>query len=100
MLARLVGGSLGLLAFVVALVAGLVAHNPATTILSRGILAMFVFCLIGLGLGTAAELVVTEHEGKRKREIEEQYRAPASDEEESSEDSSTGEEPVEAARVA
>ena len=100
MVARLAGGSLGLFAFVVALVAGLVAHNPATLILSRGILAMFVFCLIGFVLGTAAELVVTEHEGKRKKEIEEQYRDPAGDRKESVEDSSTGEDSVEAAQVA
>jgi len=74
MVARYAGASLGLLAFATTLVAGLSVGNPPTVILSRGILALFTFCVIGLLLGKAAQSVVTEYEHTRTAEIERRYR--------------------------
>jgi hypothetical protein len=74
MVARVVGASLGLLAFTVTIVAGLYVQNPATVTLSRGVLALFVFCVLGLVLGGAAQIVINEHRDKREEEIRAQYR--------------------------
>ena len=85
MVARFAGASLGLLAFAVTIVAGLYAHNPPMVTLSRSILALFTFCLIGLLFGRAAQFVVAEHERSRRAEIERRYRddAPAESEQRS-----------------
>ena len=48
--------------------------NPVTTTLSRSIFALFIFFLLGLVLGTAAEVVVKEHEHSREAEILKRYR--------------------------
>ena len=74
MVARYAGASLGLLAFTIVLIAGLFTQNPANVTLSRGILALFIFCLIGLVLGTAAQKVISEHEQKRESEIRDRYQ--------------------------
>ena len=74
MMARYAGASLGLLAFFVAVAAGLLARNPATVTLSRGIFALLLFCLIGLVIGAAAQRVVAEHEKGRESDIRERYR--------------------------
>ena len=90
MVARFVGAGLGLLAFTITIVAGLVVHNPVTVILSRSILALFVFCVIGLVLGGAAQLVVREHERSRESEILKRYREkPAETDETRTENRST-----------
>jgi len=75
MVARYAGASLGLLAFTIAVFGGLVTRNPFSVTLSRGILALFVFCLIGLVLGHFAQMVVTEHARKREAEIRARYAA-------------------------
>lgn len=69
MIARFVGAGLGLLAFCVTVFAGVYVQNPVSTTLSRGIFALFIFFLLGLALGTAAEVVVNEHEHSREAEI-------------------------------
>lgn len=69
MVARYAAASLGLAAFTVVLVAGLLTQNPVTTTLSRGILALFLFCFIGLILGGAAQLIIAEHQRAREAEI-------------------------------
>ncbi len=74
MVARFVGVSLGLLAFTVTIIAGLLVQNPVTVTLSRGILALFLFCLIGLVLGAVAQIVVDEHVETRESEILKRYR--------------------------
>ncbi len=74
MVARYAGASLGLLAFTIVLIAGLFTQNPVNVTLSRGVLALFIFCLIGLVLGTAAQKVISEHEQKRESEIRDRYR--------------------------
>ena len=79
MVARYAGATLGLLAFAIAVAAGLFTQNPVTVILSRSILALLIFCVIGLVLGGAVELVVSEHEKKRELEIRERYQQERAD---------------------
>jgi len=74
MVARLTGAALGLLAFTVTVISGMVVENPVTVTLSRSILALFIFCLLGMALGAAAQAVVAEHESRRVEEIKERYR--------------------------
>ena len=69
MVARYAGASLALFAFSVAVMAGLSVRNPPITILSRGILALFVFFFIGLALGGAAQLVLREYRTRRESDI-------------------------------
>ncbi len=75
MVSRFAGASLGLLAFATSMVAGLCVGNPPTVTLSRSILALFTFCIIGLLLGKAAQAVVAEYERNRRVEIERRNRA-------------------------
>jgi len=73
MVARYAGASLALFAFAVAVIAGLSVGNPPVTVLSRGILALFVFFFIGLALGGAAQLVLREYRMRRETEIRERF---------------------------
>ena len=77
MVARFAGASLALFAFAVAVIAGLSVGNPPVTVLSRGILALFVFFFIGLALGGAAQLVLREYRTRGEAEIREQYEPGA-----------------------
>ena len=47
----LIGGLAGLAALVVAIGAGLLADNTATTVLLRGVVAMGIFWIVGYGAG-------------------------------------------------
>lgn len=78
MVARYAGASLGLFAFAIAVFGGMAARNPFAVTLSRGILALFVFCLIGLVLGHMAQRVVTEHAQTREAELRARF-APETD---------------------
>lgn len=69
MAARYAGASLGLSALTLVVTAGLIAWNPVTTNLSRGIIALFLFCLIGLVLSRITQVGVAEHEHKLEMEI-------------------------------
>lgn len=69
MVARYTGASLGLLAFAVSIAGGLLAQNPVTVTLSRGILALFLFFFLGIALGTAAQYVLSEYEGQRMSQL-------------------------------
>ena len=73
MIARFSGAVLGLLAFAVAVFSGIYAENTVTVTLSRGILALFVFCAIGFVVGGAAQMVVAEHERTARERINERY---------------------------
>ena len=91
MIARYAGASLGLLAFSVSILAGLFVQNPVSVTLSRSIIALFVFCVIGLVLGSAAQVVVAEHEKNRKSEIQKRFRVePADTDAGGGENTSTG----------
>lgn len=73
MVARFTGAGLGLLAFCITAVAGLLVQNPVTVTLSRSILALFLFCLIGFAVGAAAQVVIRDHERRRESETRRQY---------------------------
>lgn len=73
MVARFAGAGLGLVAFTITITAGLLARNPVEVTLSRSILALILFCLIGLLLGGVAQLVVAEYEKNREAEIRKRY---------------------------
>jgi hypothetical protein len=57
---RFVGAALGLLAFSVSVLAGVVASNPVTVILSRGILSLFGFFIVGLLVGHLVQRVLAD----------------------------------------
>lgn len=76
-IARYTGACLGLLAFAVTSVAGLLTGNAVTVTLSRSLFALFLFCVLGLVLGGAAQLVVAEYERNRESEIRRRLEASA-----------------------
>ncbi len=61
MVARYTGAVLSLFAFGLASVAGLIAGNPPEVVLSRALWALAVFCVIGLAVGAAAQMVLGEY---------------------------------------
>jgi hypothetical protein len=65
MVARYTGAVLSLFAFGVASVAGLIAGNPPEVVLTRALWALAVFCLIGLTVGAAAQMVLGEYSLER-----------------------------------
>jgi len=66
---RLCGASLGLFAFAIAIVQGLLAGNSTSVILSRALWALFAFCMIGLLVGWVSFRVLDEHASKMNREM-------------------------------
>ncbi len=68
MIPRYLGAGLGFFAFAVSVLAGLYVGNPVTVVLSRSILALFLFLGIGVCLGLAAQAVVNEHARARLHE--------------------------------
>ncbi len=58
---RIIATSLALLAFTIAIVAGLLAHNTPLEILWRAIVSMIVCYLFGALIGTIALRAVDEH---------------------------------------
>lgn len=92
MVARLAGAGLGLFAFTVTVIAGLAVGNPVGVTLSRSILALLVFCLIGLVLGTAVQHVLDEHRRRRLEQLEEEA-ARAAETSEHGEEETTSKKP-------
>ncbi len=87
MASRITGACLGLLAFVTAIISGLIAGHEPRDILSRSIIAMIVFCLIGLAAGAAVSIVVREHVRNREAKLDDE--TTTANEESGSENSST-----------
>jgi hypothetical protein len=69
MVSRYTGACLGLLAFAIVTVSGMVVHNPPMVTLSRAVAALVIFCILGLAVGACAQCAVNEHH--RRREAEE-----------------------------
>lgn len=90
MVARFTGASLGLLAFAIAAIGGLYAQNPPFVILSRSIFALFLFCLLGLLLGAAAQMVIDEHADKSEQRIKDRFREDPQDEASPDDDAASG----------
>ncbi len=76
---RLCGAALGLFAFSIALLQGLLVNNPTDTTLIRAVQAMFVFCVIGLCVGYVGQRVLDEHairrHGEMFKEVDEEEEA-------------------------
>lgn len=70
---RTVSAQIGLLAFGVAIVAGLYAGNSATATLGRALLAMFGGAAIGHVAAWAARSVLRDYFQRRKHEIDQQH---------------------------
>jgi peptidoglycan/LPS O-acetylase OafA/YrhL len=66
---RLCGASLGLFAFAIAILLGLLAGNPTPVILSRALWALLIFCVIGLIAGWVGYRVLDEHALQWNREM-------------------------------
>lgn len=58
---RVISGIVALAGFLVALVAGLAADNPADVVLTRALLAMLACNLLGSVVGAVAHWIGTEH---------------------------------------
>ena len=95
MVSRYTGACLGLLAFAVTIIAGLVVHNPPTVTLSRAVWALVIFCPLGLAVGACAQGVINEH--YRRRRAAEVPAPPETDEQgETEEIAEVRAEPIEA----
>ena len=71
---RLTGACAGLLAFSVAILRGLSVGNPARVILERAILALILFCIIGMILGRISRVVILEYALNKEKEIMARFR--------------------------
>lgn len=69
MLAKLLAGILGLMAFFLCVAGGLVAGTRAEVAIGRGLQAMLIFCLLGWILGWAAESAIHEHVRKEAQKV-------------------------------
>ena len=69
MVGRFAGACLGLLAFALTILTGLVAHNPPMVTLSRALWALGIFCVLGLVLGGIAQTVISEHVRRREEVV-------------------------------
>jgi hypothetical protein len=61
MVSRYAGACLGLLAFAVCTIAGVMAGLSLVDVLSRAVRALVLFCLLGLVLGAVAQSVIVDH---------------------------------------
>jgi hypothetical protein len=72
---RSTSAQLGLLAFAIAIVAGLYAGNSATLILSRALLALVTGALLGQLAGRAARTVLRDFLQRKKLAIDQEHVA-------------------------
>jgi membrane protein YqaA with SNARE-associated domain len=77
MIGRYTAAILGLLAFAVSAIVGLVIQNPADVTLSRAIWALLVFCIIGLVVGGAAQYVINDYAERRLAESSPEVQEPS-----------------------
>ena len=66
--ARVIATSFGLAAFAAAIVVGVAAGNPTSTVLKRAIIIMVLCWLIGRIIGHIAQITVQSHVDKYKEE--------------------------------
>lgn len=70
---RSIGAQIGLLAFAVAVIAGLYAGNSVTLILTRALVAMVIGSIIGQIAGWGAKLVLRDYLQKKKTSIDREH---------------------------
>ena len=68
-----VGAQAGLLAFAIAVIAGLSAGNAPFTILTRALVGMFAAALVAQIVGWAVKCVLREHLQARKVKIDQDH---------------------------
>lgn len=71
---RSLGAQLGLLAFAVAIAAGLYAGNSPTTILFRALLSLLLGCAVGQTVGWMGKLALREYFQRRKLNIDKAHQ--------------------------
>jgi hypothetical protein len=72
---RTIGAQIGLLAFAVALVAGIYVGNTPTTVLMRALVAMVFGVLAGQSAAWAAKVVLRDHLQQKKLQIDREHLA-------------------------
>jgi len=72
---RGIGAQIGLLAFAVAVLAGLYSGNSVTVTLTRALVAMVIGSLVGQVAGWTAKLVLRDHLQRKKVEIDREHLA-------------------------
>lgn len=72
---RRLGVQIGLLAFGVTLIAGLYAHNSATVILTRALIAMVLGVAVGQFTAAAARFVLREFLRRKKLALDHEHLA-------------------------
>lgn len=70
---RSIGAQIGLLAFAVAVIAGLYAGNSATVILTRALTAMVLGALVGQMSAWAAKQVLRDYLQRKKLEMDREH---------------------------
>jgi hypothetical protein len=70
---RSIGAQIGLLAFMVAVFAGIEAGNAPSVILIRALVALVLGATVGQAAGWAAKLVLRDHLQTRKLEIDRRH---------------------------
>jgi len=93
------GAGMGLLAFSVSLVIGLVVNNSFVTIVARSLLVLFLFYLLGCVLSALGQIVVKEHFDRQVRALESQTVAAQDDLSPGEEDKSSAPKTTPAAAV-
>jgi NhaP-type Na+/H+ or K+/H+ antiporter len=71
---RSIGAQLGLLAFSLAILAGLYAGNSPTTILLRALLVLLMGAVLGQTVGWGAKLILRDHLQRRKLATDRDHR--------------------------
>ena len=72
---RSLGAQVGLLAFGVAILAGLYAGNTAVTVICRALVVMLAGCALGQVVGWIGKLVVRDHLQRKKLAIDREHQA-------------------------
>lgn len=75
MLAKLLAGILGLMAFFLCAAQGVVTGARAEVVIVRGLQAMLMFCLLGWVVGWAADAVIHEHVRKEALDAMEKLKS-------------------------
>ncbi len=70
---RNTGAQVGLLAFAIAIIAGLSAGNSPTVIVLRAVGAMLCGAIVGQITGWAAKTVLREHLQRKKQQIDQEH---------------------------
>jgi len=86
---RLTGACAGLLAFSVAIFRGLSVGNTVEVILWRAIVALIVFCFMGLILGWMGKRIIVEYALNREKEMMARFQGTEEATEQDESDEST-----------